>query len=433
MSENGLAFMKKKVKTELLPTSVTSDKYPIHKWFNFVAGYSPEYVELVIDEFCKTHGKLPTAVLDPFAGCATTSVVSNDVGIASMGIERNPFFYKIGYTKANADKTVVFLNNIVDEFKKQSLEKTSSRKDLLSDDAKKYLMKMFSEDSLCRLLDLRKLVESYKGYKYFMGYTFLSKMLEFVTTAKTDGIYKVPTSTKKCISVNEAIEKTEKIFLDGYKEIVKTKTQTKYVYDSCVESVIPKNHFDLVVFSPPYLNNFDFAEMTRMQFYFWGEADSWSDISEKHRNHMLINTTTALKLARKKEVQDAFKNKLPACLQNQLEPIVTKLEYLFKYEKKSKDYYRIIYPYLGQMQIVLEKCFQGLKKGGEIHIVVSDAAFYGIHIDTQEYLSEILSGIGASNIKINRMRNRGDRWILDKRAKSNKQLGEFEVVAYKEN
>ena len=202
--------------------------------------------------------------------------------------------------------------------------------------------------------------------------------------------------------------------------------------ESAVEFDIPKNRFDLVVFSPPYLNNFDFAEMTRMQFYFWNEADSWSDISEKHRNHMLVNTTTALKPVRKPEVQNAYKNRLPDRLQNRLEPIVSELRRLFHDEKRSKDYYRIIYPYLGQMKTVLEKCFRGLKKGGEFHIVVSDAAFYGIHIDTQEYLADILSDLGVVGVSIDRMRNRGERWLLDKRAKSNKQLGEYEIVANKE-
>ena len=81
---------------------------------------------------------------------------------------------------------------------------------------------------------------------------------------------------------------------------------------------------------------------------------------------------------------------------------------------------------------VLKKCYSSLRKGGEVHIVVSDAAFYGIHIDTQEYLGTILDDLGAAKITINRMRDRGDRWILDKRAKSNKQLGEYEVIAIKE-
>ena len=418
----------KEIRTELLPTSQTSDRHPIHKWFNFVAGYSPEYVEIVIEDYSRQHGKYPVSVLDPFAGCGTTSVVANEMGIESMGIERNPFFYKIGYTKANAEKTIPFLPDIAADFRTACLREAGSSADEFSTDARKYLLKMFADSDLRRLLDLRKIVETYRGYKYFMGYTFLSKMLEFITTAKTDGIYKVPTSTKKGMSVQDAVSKSERIILDGSRNVVKTKSRAEYIYDSSVEFDIPKNRFDLVVFSPPYLNNFDFAEMTRMQFYFWNEADSWSDISEKHRNHMLVNTTTALKPVRKPEVQNAYKRRLPDRLQSRLEPIVSELRHLFHDEKRSKDYYRIIYPYLGQMKTVLEKCFRGLKKGGEFHIVVSDAAFYGIHIDTQEYLSDL----GAIDVSIDRMRNRGERWLLDKRAKSNKQLGEYEIVANKE-
>jgi len=40
--------------------------------------------------------------------------------------------------------------------------------------------------------------------------------------------------------------------------------------------------------------------------------------------------------------------------------------------------------------------------------------------------------LGATNVTINQMRERGDRWQLDKRAKSNKQLGEYEVISIKE-
>jgi len=422
----------RKIKSELLSTNVTSDRYPIHKWFNFVAGYSPEYVELVINEYCNKYGKRPVAILDPFSGCATTSVVANAMGIKSMGIERNPFFYKIGFTKANASKTIPFLRFIINDFQYACLKNISSSVEELSVDAQKYLLKMYSKDDLSRLLDLKKIVESYEGDKYYMGYTFLSKMLEFITTAKTDGIYKAPTSTKKGMSIIDAISKAEKIFLDGYLEVENSYCLAKYIYDSCIEYDIPQNSFDLVIFSPPYLNNFDFAEMTRMQFYFWNEANSWSDISNKYRNHMLINTTTALKLVRSQDIQNNFKNGLPISLQHELEPIVSELERLFKVEKKSKDYFRIIYPYLGQMKAVLDKCYLGLKRGGEIHIVVSDAAFYGIHIDTQEYLATILKNLGATNVTINQMRERGDRWQLDKRAKSNKQLGEYEVISIKE-
>jgi DNA modification methylase len=420
------------VKVELLSTSMTADRYPIHKWFNFVAGYSPEYVDMTINAYKSKTGNKPCGIMDPFAGCATTNVVANNWNIPSYGVERNPFFYKIGYTKTNAKETILFVSEIADEFRSLlKKENDNNEINILSEDAKKYLLKMYGETELSQLLKLRKAVEQYVSYKYYMGYTFLSKMLEFVTTAKTDGIYKVPSSIKRSISVEEAINKAQLLFLDGKNEIINCTNRGQFKYDSSVNHTFPIEAFDLVIFSPPYLNNFDFAEMTRMQMYFWNEADSWRSISEKHRNHMLVNTTTALKLVRSETEQKKYHDMLPTSLLEKIEPIVEKLESLFKDEKKSKDYFRIIYPYLGQMMIVLKKCMQSLKTKGEIHIVISDAAFYGIHIDTQEYLKDILIALGAENIKIQRMRDRGDRWVLEKRAKSNKQLGEFEIIAIK--
>ena len=36
------------ISIEKMPTAVTADKHPIHNWFNFVAGYAPEYVEKLL-------------------------------------------------------------------------------------------------------------------------------------------------------------------------------------------------------------------------------------------------------------------------------------------------------------------------------------------------------------------------------------------------
>ena len=62
---------------EKMPTAISADKHPIHNWFNFVAGYSPEYVVKVIEDFEKKNGYRARKIYDPFAGCGTTGVVAN--------------------------------------------------------------------------------------------------------------------------------------------------------------------------------------------------------------------------------------------------------------------------------------------------------------------------------------------------------------------
>jgi len=419
------------LRIDKMPTAITADKYPIHKWFNFVAGYAPEYVSNVIEKYYYKNMRLPEKIYDPFAGCATTNVVANDYGICSIGVERNPFFFKIGYAKANARAISEELPFIVEKFSAIENNKLKeSLVDTLSEAAVKYLCNLFEIDDLNTLLILRNEVFSYEGNKYYAGYIFLSKILELTTHAKTDGIYKAPTSTKKKLSISEAIIRTCSIFDIG-ENLIAPEDKTKQIYGSCVDFDLPEESVDLVIFSPPYLNNFDFAEMTRMQLYFWEEATSWADISEKHRNHMLINTTTAVKNVRSSEVQMSMKEKLPMELQVELEVIVQELVQVRKSKPSKKDYHLLIYPYLYQMQQVLKSCYKGLRKNGEIHIVLSDAAFYGIHIDTQKFLKILLDSIGFQLTEIKLMRTRGERWQLEKRKSSGKKLGEFEIVGIK--
>ena len=83
------------------------------------------------------------------------------------------------------------------------------------------------------------------------------------------------------------------------------------------------------------------------------------------------------------------------------------------------------------MRDVLIHCYNALTSNGEVHIVLSDAAFYGIHISTEKYIQMLLNSIGFKSSRIELMRSRGDRWLLDKRKQTSKKLGEYEIVAQK--
>src|SRR2546423_7666542 len=48
---------------------------------------------------------------------------------------------------------------------------------------------------------------------------------------------------------------------------------------------------DACVSSPPYLNNFDYADATRLELYFWGEHRSWQDLTNHVRSAMVRAAT----------------------------------------------------------------------------------------------------------------------------------------------
>ena len=50
---------------------------------------------------------------------------------------------------------------------------------------------------------------------------------------------------------------------------------------------VPDNFATLVITSPPYPNNFDYADATRLEMCFFGEIAGWGDLQAKVRTHLV--------------------------------------------------------------------------------------------------------------------------------------------------
>ncbi|MBK9039195.1 MAG: site-specific DNA-methyltransferase [Bdellovibrionales bacterium] len=169
----------------------------------------------------------------------------------------------------------------------------------------------------------------------------------------------------------------------------------------------------IVVTSPPYLNNFDYAEMTRMQLYFWGMASSWGEITDKVRSRLIVNTTTALKGHR--HLQQEYRIEIPSVVHDELDQVVCALGEKRTERAGKKEYDFLVYPYFAQMVRVLRECFRVMRHGAPIHIVVADSALIWHTYQAPQILSRILEEICFENIECTLVRKRGHRWILEKR------------------
>src|SRR5216684_1223019 len=67
-----------------------------HDWYRFVLSLPTHLVRRYLDRFGVTAGQ---CVLDPFCGTGTTLVECKKLGIASVGIERNPMAHFASQTK----------------------------------------------------------------------------------------------------------------------------------------------------------------------------------------------------------------------------------------------------------------------------------------------------------------------------------------------
>jgi len=391
-----------------------------------VAGFSPEFVDKCIFESDMDE---KSCIIDPFAGCGTTMVEANIQGIPSIGFEAHYFLANICRSKLLFDIDISFIEEI-----RQELCKINPQEDLISRypvAARSFLEKVIPECSLSVLVTARDKIGAYRGEKFEMAYLILSRVLDLCSHSKTDGIYKAPSSKKKAIEYDDAIEYMCDIISEDLNSMQNNKiaNKAKLFPQSSEDMSCLKPHIcDLLVTSPPYLNNFDYAEMTRMHLYFWLHASNWSEISQKIRSKLIVNTTTALK--GHKDKIDLYRSNTPKCTHEILDQYMAILSQKRKIKPGKKEYDYLIYPYFYQITNVLKCSNLVLRNNAPAHIIISDAAFYGTHIKTQEILAAIMEDIGFVNISIKKLRDRGSRWILDKREGTQEGLGEYQITGY---
>ena len=282
-----------KVSKERLPTNTTTHQHPIHRWFNFIAGFSPEFVQDCCEKVV-SNGK--TSFLDPFAGCATSLLVARQRGMRAIGFEPHPFFFRIARAKFPGADAVEHLDEIERVLEKGFLMPRPVS--TLPEAPATFLRKLFPENSLESLLGAREALHTAELAGDDLAFLILSRVLDKSSHSATDGIYKAPTSkkwaTSPSVAFREAIQ-TIRIDLQGLRGHNLKEGASFHEKSSEDMRIVPSDSVSIIVTSPPYLNNFDFAEMTRMYLYFWGIASSWGEITDKVRSKLVVNTTTALK------------------------------------------------------------------------------------------------------------------------------------------
>lgn len=424
LPDSSATLLSHRISDERLPTNTTTYRHPIHRWFNFIAGFSPEFVGL-----CVANSKLGgnATLLDPFAGCATAPLTACQLGLSSVGYEPHPVLARIARAKLpdkTASKRLLSIERAISSGLRSPLSANA-----LPAAPRAFLSKLLPADALEALLGAKESLRSQSLLSDDLAFVVLSKMLDLCSHSQTDGIYKAPTSRKASVAPSCALEDTIKRIATDIDASDSTIGLRSRIFQASSQRMkeVDSQSIDIVVTSPPYLNNFDFAEMTRMYLYFWGIANSWREITETVRSQLIVNTTTALK--GHKECQADYRQNVPLMLRGELDSLVEKLRAERQLRPGKKEYDLLVYPYFSQVTDVLRECHRCLKPGALIHIMIADAALYGTHISTPQILRDVLSCIGYSGADCALVRKRGHRWILDKRDGSPTGLGEYHVRA----
>lgn len=166
---------------------------------------------------------------------------------------------------------------------------------------------------------------------------------------------------------------------------------------------------DACISSPPYLNNFDYADATRLEVYFLHAATTWSELCGHIRSRMLVASTQQTRVGRAKRDLAALGRGWPA-VETQTVKLVADLERERKLRPRGKEYDRLVPSYLYGIGRVLTHLRCYMEKGSVCAWVVGDSAPYGVYIDTPKLIAELAeqSGFSAEGTQV--LRHRGSRW-----------------------
>jgi DNA modification methylase len=405
-------------------------KSPVHNWYKFTAGFSHKFVDEII-ALEKLSNNPTIKIFDAFAGCGTTLVSAQKAGVPALGNESQEFMRDIIQAKLNWKID----GNIIKQYLKD-LRKTITTKRAtynIKKVAHPLLLTLYNTYSLKTLYITKDFISNIKSSKYRLFLKLaLSQTLHKVSLHPIAIPYIV--RSKNLVSKHSAWKvfvSTANKMLNDCIELKGSKLTSKiFLQDSRVKNTrIQANSCTVCVTSPPYLNNLDYGEVSKVHTHFFGATQSWNDITENVRKKLVTGATThyadsEFNLAKFKR-SAFFKNNEK--VGKSLIKRYLKLKKVSNIRAGKKSFHILLMLYFKDMYEVLKEIRRVLKPGAKAYLILGDSAPYGVFIQTTKLLAKIALNVGFKNYKIIKIRSRGSKW-KDLRFRHNIELTENVLV-----
>lgn len=381
---------------------------PIHDWYRFTAGFSYKLVEKIIRE----EGLTTTdRIYESFAGCGTTLVSAQKKGIPAVGNEGQELLLDVINAKLNWDIKLSEIAKIVTQIKLKLSGKTQSIP------YHELLKTLYSDGDLYQLYVIRDFLEREIGN----GNNYLFLKLALTQTLHKVSIHPIAVpyisrskTLSNTLSAVEMFEKTVYKMLEDLKEFEKNqRTSEIFLHDSREQNIsIPDDYCTVCITSPPYLNNLDYGEVSKVCSHFYGITDNWNDVTEKVRKKLVTGATTHYKESDfsldewKKGV--FYENNRR--LLDRIMPDIMAIREQSKIRKGKKSFDILALYYFEDMYNVLLEMRRVLRANSKAYLVLGDSAPYGIYLDTIGILGEIACGLGFNRYHVIPIRVRGTKW-----------------------
>jgi hypothetical protein len=388
-------------------TFVDNMRLPVHRWFRYSAGFSAQWVEAVIEE-AKRSG--PVSVFDPFVGSGTTLVAAEACQVPSIGLEAHPFVARIArakmYYRSDPNRLLAFAAKV---------RETASRLEGSVEGYPPLIRRCFDDASLAVLDTLRRawICQADGSPECEIVWLALVAILRPVSRAGTaPWQYVLPDKTKT--NPLEPAFAFDRMIRTVWSDMQYASTLSAPVAQliqgdarSC--EMVPADFASLVITSPPYPNNYDYADATRLEMSFLGEVQSWGDLQDSVRTHLVRSCSQHLS-ERTAQLEELLSASELSPIRGEIEKVCNELAITRLQHGGRKTYHLMVAAYF----LDLAKTWQALRRvcqsSASVCFVIGDSAPYGVYVPVIDWMSVLAINAGFSSSTFEKVRDRNIKW-----------------------
>lgn len=396
------------------PAFADNKQQPIHRWVPWIAGFSAEFVKDAIARYLVPRGRASAVVLDPFCGVGTTLVEALLAGFDAIGFEINPYAALAARAKCEAGQvSPVQLSRVIGQFRhfmeEEDGETAAPPPHFHS------RIPFFGERAEARVLRALRFVQLLEPgpVRDLFALAFGAVMVSLSN-------YSYEPSLSSRPAVGKAIQQDAPVAETIIAKLLAMKSDVEWFREQLLRFVrrpggrVVENSFldaekdldpdsiDLIVTSPPYLNNYHYVRNTRPQLFWLGFVRSPAELKrlEEENFGKYWQTVRTLK---------------PICLEFEHAGLTQKLEELRHVNPDRGPYgghgwANYATSYFNDLNRFCAVVSHVLKPGARAVVVVGNSILQGIEFPVDNLLSDLAAshGLQTENIHVVRQKRVGD-------------------------
>lgn len=383
----------------LLTTNQNGKDTAFQRWFHFKEAFSPSFVSAAIASL----GYRPRHIADPFGGSGTSAITAQLLSIDATTVEVNPFLADVIKAKVSP-LSPEHLRTAAADFQAR-LSGTRSNISRLSHlpptfiegpDKRRWIFPLPVARRLSRYLTCIDEIADPSVQRFFkvvLGAVLVDCSNVYVNGKgrRYRGAWQDNQPTPEGLD-----EKFATQFNTSFEDVLRFESRprsrinvihgdTRTALSSVTEPV------DLVVFSPPYPNSFDYTDIYNVELWVLGYIESSADNirlrNETLRSHVQINRCYDVPL----NASPHLTVTLDALAEQQ-------------HELWDANIPAMVGAYFRDIEIVLEQCRRLLVPSGKVMMVVGDSRYANVRIDVATIIAEVAKSMGFGSVVIREVR-----------------------------